>query len=85
MFTREALLASEWYAERLDLKQQKDIALWTRHVSNMEKFLANTSHAEEANRLAFPDRLARAKSELERIKSPAYREGLVGFLGCHPM
>ena len=25
--------ASEWYAERLATKQQRDIALWTRHVT----------------------------------------------------
>ncbi|HVW08230.1 MAG TPA: hypothetical protein VHC90_06590 [Bryobacteraceae bacterium] len=33
MFTREALLASDWYAERLATKQKRDIALWTRHVA----------------------------------------------------
>jgi hypothetical protein len=33
MFTREALLASGWYAERLATKQQRDIALWTRHAA----------------------------------------------------
>ena len=38
MFTREALLASDWYAERLDLKWQKDQALWKRHIENMERF-----------------------------------------------
>jgi phosphoenolpyruvate carboxykinase (diphosphate) len=32
MFTREALFASDWYAERLAVKQQRDIALWRRHV-----------------------------------------------------
>jgi hypothetical protein len=33
LFTREALLASDWYAERLATKQKRDIALWTRHVA----------------------------------------------------
>src|SRR6266566_1537916 len=32
MFTRESLLASDWYAERLRAKQAIDLALWTRHV-----------------------------------------------------
>ena len=32
MFTRQALLASDWYQERLQVKQQRDVALWTRHV-----------------------------------------------------
>jgi hypothetical protein len=38
MFTRESLLASDWYKERLRIKQQRDIALWERHAkaSNSE-------------------------------------------------
>jgi hypothetical protein len=35
MFTREALLASDWYRERLRVKQQRDIALWTRHAATV--------------------------------------------------
>ena len=33
MFTREALLSSDWYKERLCVKQRRDVALWTRHVA----------------------------------------------------
>jgi hypothetical protein len=36
MFTREALLASDWYRERLLTRQQRDIALWTRHVKAVD-------------------------------------------------
>ncbi|MGD1072962.1 MAG: hypothetical protein ABSB15_22805 [Bryobacteraceae bacterium] len=32
MFTRESLLKSNWYKERLCVKQRRDIALWTRHA-----------------------------------------------------
>jgi hypothetical protein len=32
MFSRESLLDSDWYKERLCVKQKRDIALWTRHV-----------------------------------------------------
>src|SRR5665213_843606 len=31
LFTRESLLASDWYRERLVTKQRRDIALWERH------------------------------------------------------
>src|ERR1700723_3495226 len=34
LFTRQALLASEWYGERLRVKQARDVALWTRHVQS---------------------------------------------------
>ncbi|MCX6625293.1 MAG: hypothetical protein NTY38_30380, partial [Acidobacteria bacterium] len=33
MFTREALLSSDWYQERLRVKQERDIALWQRHLA----------------------------------------------------
>jgi hypothetical protein len=33
LFTREALLSSDWYRERLRVKQRRDIALWQRHVN----------------------------------------------------
>jgi hypothetical protein len=33
LFTREALLASDWYRERLNARQKRDIALWKRHVA----------------------------------------------------
>ena len=36
LFTREAMLASEWYRERLAVKQERDVALWTRHVAALE-------------------------------------------------
>ncbi|HEX3274494.1 MAG TPA: hypothetical protein VHR43_06535, partial [Gemmatimonadales bacterium] len=35
LFTREALLASEWYHERLAVKQQRDILLWERHTRSL--------------------------------------------------
>ena len=37
MFTRESLLASDWYAERLRTKQTRDVALWQRHVAALER------------------------------------------------
>ena len=32
MFSREALMAADWYRERLVRKQATDIALWQRHL-----------------------------------------------------
>ena len=31
MFTRDYLLQSDWYQERLKIKQQRDCSLWQRH------------------------------------------------------
>src|SRR5262249_14976761 len=40
LFTREAMLESDWYAARLRVKQARDVELWKRHVSALVEFLA---------------------------------------------
>ena len=40
LFTREYLLASDWYHERLRTQQSLDAALWTSHRDALEKFAA---------------------------------------------
>jgi hypothetical protein len=85
MFTREALLASDWYQERLTIKQQRDVALWERHVRSLTEFLARAGHREEAERLGIGRRLEHARAELDRVGSPAYLQGLVGTIGADPV
>ena len=51
LFTREALLSSDWYQERLAVKQLRDVALWKRHARSLTEFLARAGHRDEAERL----------------------------------
>jgi hypothetical protein len=85
MFTRENLLESDWYMERLEIKQQRDIALWQRHVDNLQHFLDDADYADEAERLGIPGRLEIAKQKLETVQQPDYMQGLVGTLGADPL
>jgi hypothetical protein len=85
LFTREALLASRWYKQRLAVKQGRDVALWQRHVRTLTEFLALPGHREEAARLDIAGRLERAKQELERVKSRAYLSELQGTIGADPI
>jgi hypothetical protein len=84
-FTRESLLASDWYKERLVVKQARDIELWKRHVRALGEFLAQAGHSDEAQRLGIPERLQRAKAELERVSAPAYLDALQGTIGADPV
>jgi hypothetical protein len=72
LFTREAMLASDWYRERLAVKQERDVALWTRHVSALE------ASGHEALRLA------EARVQLARVSAPAYLQELEGTIGADP-
>lgn len=85
LFTREALLASDWYAARLKAKQQTDIALWTRHVATLEKFTADATNATVVAGLGLTERLAAAREELARVSAAAYVESLKGTLGRQPL
>jgi len=85
LFTREALLASDWYHERLAIKQQRDVALWKRHARSLTEFLARAGHRDEAKRLGIAERLEHARGELERVSAPEYLTALVGTIGADPI
>jgi len=71
MFSREAMLKSEWYQERLRVKQERDVALWRRHLAALERV-----HAEGM--------LIVAREQLARVSAPSYLDELVGTIGADP-
>ena len=85
MFTREQLLASEWYQERLETKQIRDVELWKRNVSNLMQFMDDVDYTDEAQRLGIDKRLAYASEKLRQVQSREYLEGLIGTLGADPL
>ncbi len=85
LFEREAVLASDWYRERLRVKQERDVALWRRHVRSLNEFLQQPSHRDEAERLGIAERLAHARHELERVSHPSYLDALEGTIGADPV
>jgi hypothetical protein len=85
LFTRESLLASDWYAARLKAKQDTDVALWQRHVQTLEQFNLAPANAGTVEKLGLAARLTGARRELARVSTPAYRESLKGTLGRQPL
>ena len=85
MFTKESLLASDWYQERLKTKQQVDQQLWQRHVDSLDQFLTEPHHAEEASRMEIESRRTYAQAQLKATQEPGYIDSLIGTLGTHPM
>ncbi|HTV60930.1 MAG TPA: hypothetical protein VMH30_00015 [Verrucomicrobiae bacterium] len=85
LFTREHLLASDWYAARLAAKQKIDRALWKRHVEYLNQFLRKPSHEDVADRLDIASRLERARKVLAEVESPAGLEKLSGTPGAEPI
>jgi phosphoenolpyruvate carboxykinase (diphosphate) len=84
MFTRESLLSSNWYAERLQVKQRRDIALWQRHLAALESFRASGGRAHPAQPLRVDSLLDIARDQLARVSTPAYLAELSGTIGADP-
>jgi len=84
MFTRESLLASDWYHERLVTRQQREIALWERHEDYLSRYLSSRANADPAVLEVVQQRQKRVSQQLERIRRPDYVQELYGTLGAEP-
>jgi hypothetical protein len=85
MFTREYLLASDWYRARLVAKQQRDVKLWQRHVQSLDQFIEDSTRREDGFRPEVAKRRQFAAAELARVSLPGYLEALTGTLGADPI
>ena len=85
MFTREAVLASDWYAQRLDAKQAAARARANAGLAAIEKFVCTAGNEEPAARLDMPARVQAARVEAQRLASPAFRKQLIGTAGSTPL
>jgi hypothetical protein len=85
LFTREHLLASDWYHERLRTKQSRDIALWKQHVAYLGSVMERDTQVAHCAQLRMHERLADARRTLNEVSAPEYLETLVGTLGADPM
>ncbi|MEO8410827.1 MAG: hypothetical protein ABI478_09680, partial [Propionivibrio sp.] len=85
LFSRENVLASGWYAARLDAKQAGDEARLTRAVASLYDFLDRPDNAGVAARLGLAARRGSVQAERVRVGSPEYRAGLVGTIGLQPL
>jgi len=81
MFSREYLLQSDWYQERLKIKQQRDCKLWQQHrdyillrISETEP--ADPFHQELANKLESTEQM------FAKVAHPSYLDSLQGTLGA---
>ncbi len=84
LFTREAVLASDWYAARLVAQQRRDVAHWTKQVEYLQRFLSRQTYADVAARFNIPQRLAAAETALSAARASDYPQNLAGTLGVDP-
>ncbi|MDZ4851146.1 MAG: hypothetical protein SGI77_17805 [Pirellulaceae bacterium] len=84
MFTREAILGSDWYQQRLVTKQAVDIRLWERHLAYLTEYCNRTTHGAVVARLKLNERLKNSQERLDFCRSSAYVDRIRGTLGVDP-
>ena len=84
-FTRDYLINSEWYKERLKSQQAHDIQSWKAHVSYLENFLAKATHAGVAKRLNIHSKLEKARERVAYYNSEEHLSNLIGTIGRQPI
>ena len=82
MFTLKSMLQSDWYAERLKTRRQRDQQLWQRHLSYVQGIVNQPEFASDLERLDLDSRLKYAESELARVSSSEYLNKLNGCIGA---
>ncbi|HSD08424.1 hypothetical protein [Flavobacterium sp.] len=84
-FERDYVINSDWYKERLHLKQQKDIAFYTNQISYLENFISNAENKVLVAEMDLNTRLQNVKNMLATASSPKYIDSLVGTIGADPL
>jgi hypothetical protein len=84
LFTREALLASDWYDRRLQAKQRRDVDHWKQMEQQVLDYMNEPSVQEFIGELDLPGRLQYVQQQLAKAESSDYVQSLVGTIGVDP-
>lgn len=85
LFDRDYVLNSDWYRERLAIKQQRDIELANRQLDYITAFRGKPENANCINDLRIDYKIAKLKERLRYLSSDEYRQTLVGTIGADPL
>lgn len=85
MFTREALLQSDWYRERLETRQYREIGFWLQAKQRLESYIAEGTDRDAVESLGLADRLKYVVEQLTHVSRPEYVNDLYGTIGAEPM
>lgn len=81
LFSREYLLASAWYRDRLALKQRREQTLWERHRAYLQERLM-AEGLDDGVRSELARRLEQTTDRLQWLAREDYRQSLWGSLGA---
>ncbi|MCT4637580.1 MAG: hypothetical protein N4A72_07715 [Bacteroidales bacterium] len=85
LFTREYVLNSDWYKERLACYRDAEIKRWEKRVNYIIEFGNREVNQSILDEIKINDKLEYCKSQLALVKSKKYTDQLVGTIGLTPM
>lgn len=85
LFDRDYVLSSDWYKERLRIKQERDIAQANRQLDYIVRFRSQPENATCLNDLRVDYKIAKLKERIKYLSSDAYLQTLVGTIGADPL
>ena len=81
LFSKENMLASDWYAERLANRQAVEETLWKRHVNYLEAYLDRPNTRDVIETRNIRALLDRARMKHHEVSSPEYLKSLRHTIG----
>ena len=82
MFTRDYLMQSDWYQQRLLIKQQRDAALWKMNRDYIEQKMDEAPENGTEDWAELQGRIEKADEMFEWVNSQGYLDRLQGTLGA---
>ncbi|WP_298366657.1 hypothetical protein [uncultured Lutibacter sp.] len=84
-FDRDYVLKSDWYKERLKLKQQKDVNFYIKQINYLETFISNPKNDLIVEELNLVEKLENVKNMYSKANSNEYLKSLEGTIGTDPL
>ena len=84
-FDRDYVLKSDWYKERLKLKQQKDVNFYIKQINYLETFISNPKNDLIIEELNLVEKLENVKNMYSKANSNEYLKSLEGTIGTDPL
>lgn len=85
LFNREYVLSSDWYKERLKIKQSRKAACCRAHIEYLNEFMGHKHNAREVELLGIKDRLTSVTNRLAAVESDKYIANIHGTIGADPI
>lgn len=84
-FDRDYVINSDWYKNRLQLKQQKDSAFYEKQINYLQNFIADADNKTIVYEMNLIEKLAEVKKWHAETNSATYLQSLVGTIGADPL